>query len=122
MRRSKNLHAGLLLAAGTVFVLGCKEEKLTYERWQLINQGSTSLEVESAIGEPSFTTNNQWTYQDHDRGITAHIYFEPGTEKVLSKQWIDAEHGWQGQNPSEAGGQGQEGGESQSRSDMEGDR
>lgn len=119
MRRSINLHAGLLLAAGALFFVGC-EEKLTYERWQLINQGSTSLEVESAIGKPDFTTNNQWTYQDHDRGITAHVYFEKGEDKVLSKQWIDPEHGWQGQNPMEAGSMPDEGASSDYQSQKSG--
>ena len=51
---------------------------------------------------------------------TAHIYFEPGEDKVLSKQWIDAEHGWKGQNPMEAGSNPEEGSQSQYRSDKKG--
>lgn len=101
-----------LLLGGIAAVVGC-EEKLTYERWQLINQGSTKLEVESAIGQPDIMMPDQWTYVDHDRGITAHIYFEADANKVHSKQWIDAEHGWQGKNPAETD-QGDEAAGSQS--------
>jgi hypothetical protein len=103
MLRMIERRAGWLLLAATAFMIGC-EEKLTYERWQLINQGSTQLEVESAIGEPTIKLPNQWTYQDHDRSITAHIYFDRDTDKVIAKQWIEPPKGlWEGQNPDEAG-------------------
>jgi len=100
MTGARRWSVGVLLLACLAPLAGC-EQKLTYERWQLINQGSSGLEVENAIGKPTFTMDDQWTYEDHDRHITAHIYYEKGSDRVLTKQWYDPEHGWQGKNPDE---------------------
>ena len=81
---------------------GCTE-KLTFERWQTIHDGQSPVAVEQVLGEPWQKLPDQWTYQDHDRHITAHIYWNDDGEKVICKQWYDPANGWHGKNPDELG-------------------
>jgi hypothetical protein len=93
----------MMILAGAFLVgmiSGC-EEKLTFERWETIHAGQTPVAVEECLGEPWQKAFDQWTYQDHDRHITAHIYWNEDGTKVICKQWYDPEQGWHGQNPDE---------------------
>ena len=84
-------------------VAGCAEEKLTFQRWETIHQGQTPVAVAQCLGEPWRKLPDQWVYEDHDRHITANIYWTEDGTKVLCKQWYDPENGWCGQNPTELG-------------------
>jgi hypothetical protein len=93
---------GLMLGAiVAVLVVGCAEEKLTFERWETIHDGQTPLAVEEAIGEPWQKLSDRWAYEDSDRHITATVYFNEDGTKVICKQWYDPERGWHGKNPDE---------------------
>ena len=86
----------IALLLGTLFVVGC-EQKLTYTRFQAIQQGDASDTVESVLGKPAMRTDQTWMYSDHDRQIMATVYFQES--KVTGKEWHDPEHGMVGKSP-----------------------
>lgn len=88
---TKGLVVGLILV-----VCGCAQ-KLTYERWQTIHDGTTPEVVKATLGEPFQTTEQTWVYQDSDHTITAFIYFKDG--QVIGKQWKDLQRGIEGDDP-----------------------
>jgi hypothetical protein len=91
----------VLTAFAVVLVVGCSEERLTFERWQTIHEGQTPLAVEEAIGEPWNRMSDRWIYEDSERHISARVYFNEDGTKVICKQWYDPDRGWQGKNPDE---------------------
>ena len=99
-RQTAKVLAGMFVLA---FFAGCAEEKLTFQRWETVHEGQTPVAVEQCLGEPWKKMPNQWVYQDHDRHITAHVYWNEDGTKVICKQWIDDAHGWQGKSPAELG-------------------
>jgi hypothetical protein len=93
-----------LLAAAVMLGMGC--QKLTYERWTTIHDGLPQLGVEKTLGEPQVKMSDQWTWNDTDRDIVAHVWFD--TEgKVIAKQWFDPKRTMIGSPP---GGDAVEGG------------
>ena len=85
------------LAAGAVLlVCGCAQ-KLTYQRWEMVNTGDSPDVVKATLGEPWQKTDMTWVYSDDDRHVTAFIYFRDA--KVNGKRWEDPEHGSQGASP-----------------------
>jgi len=95
---------GLVLAA-VMLTVGC-EQKLTYQRFELIHMGQTQLGVEKTLGDPLVKMPDQWTWNDSDRSITAHVWYDK-EGKVIAKQWFDPKHGMVGSPP---GGDAVEGG------------
>lgn len=88
----------VFIAAG-VALCGCAE-KLTYQRFQMIQEGaSTRAEVEATLGTSKRceALDQKWVYYDEDRQITATIDFEG--DKVCGKEWMCPKHGWEGQSP-----------------------
>ena len=81
---------GLVLLAVLVSV-GC-EKKLTYKRYTLVHMGQTPLGVEKTLGEPLIKMTDQWTWNDSDRSITAHVWYNQ-EGKVIAKQWFDPKRG-----------------------------
>ena len=86
----------VLLAASTMLLIGC-EQKLTYDRWELICDGQSPDAVEATLGKPCEKLDLNWMYMDMDRGITANIYFQDN--KVTGKTWADPDRGMQGKSP-----------------------
>lgn len=80
---------GLIVAVGAL--AGC-QDKLTYERFQMIRVDATmSHEVEHLLGEPTDILGNRWIYERPDDHLFAFVdYDEGGT--VSRKQWYDAEN------------------------------
>ena len=84
------------ISAGLV-LCGCAE-KLTYERFQTIEEGVSSRDaVEATLGKPWQKTGSEWIYHDPDRGITSSVFFEDDT--VSGKTWADPDRGMVGQSP-----------------------
>ncbi len=100
---------GLLASMAVVLLvgLGC-EKKLTYQRYELVHMGQTQLGVEQTLGEPMVKMSDQWTWNDSDRSITAHVWYDQAG-KVIAKQWFDPKRGMVGNPP--GGGQGGQQGE-----------
>jgi hypothetical protein len=86
---------GLLGLLG-LMVVGCAQ-KLTYDRWEMVNQGQSKEGVEAILGKPVERLDMRWMYMDADRGITADIYFDDA--KVIGKTWADPKRGMCGQSP-----------------------
>ncbi len=105
MKRYANL-ASLALFSVVLISLGC-EQKLTYQRWDLVHMGQTQLGVEKTLGDPMVKMTDQWTWTDSDRSITAHVWYDQAG-KVIAKQWFDPKRGMVGNPP---GGSAAEGGE-----------
>ena len=91
----------LLVAFAATLLAGCEEERLTFERWNLIHDGMTPIAVEESIGEPWHKLPDRWVYEDTDRHISAKVYFNADGTKVICKQWYDPDNGWHGKNPDE---------------------
>ncbi|MBN1347602.1 MAG: hypothetical protein JXQ73_33245 [Phycisphaerae bacterium] len=106
MRRSVTLASIGLVGVVIMMGLGC-EQKLTYQRYELIHMGQEQLGVEKTLGEPVVKMTDQWTWNDSDRSITAHVWFNQ-EGKVLAKQWFDPKRGMVGGPP---GGDATQGGE-----------
>ncbi len=88
---TKGIVVGMLL-----LVFGCGE-KLTYQRWQSIQDGADKDQVEEILGEPFQRTNGTWVYQDSGRNITSMVFFKD--DAVIAKRWACPEHGMQGKSP-----------------------
>ena len=101
-RQAAVVLAGMFVLA---FYAGCSEPKLTFQRWETVHEGQTPVAVEQCLGAPGQKMSDQWVYQDHDRHITAHVYWNEDGTKVICKQWYDPEAGWHGKNPAELGRQ-----------------
>jgi hypothetical protein len=87
---------GKLALIGAVSMMwGCS--KLTYERWQTIQEGESPEAVRATLGEPLEKLDMRWMYMNADRGIVADIYFDEG--RVIGKTWSDPERGHQGKSP-----------------------
>ena len=86
----------VLIAVGAFLSLGC-EQKLTYDRWELVRDGQSPEAVEATLGKPCEKMDLSWLYMDMDRGITANIYFQDN--KVTGKTWADPNRGMQGKSP-----------------------
>jgi len=95
-----------VVALGLVLLVGCAEEKLTFERWQTIHQGQSPEAVTQCLGEPWQKMSDRWVYEETDRHVSAKIYFNEDGTKVICKQWYDPDNGWQGKNPDELKGEG----------------
>ncbi len=103
-------HCGALVSVGLVVAVvalnaGC-EQKLTYQRFELVHMGESQLGVEKTLGEPLVKMADQWTWNDSDRSITAHVWYDK-EGKAMAKQWFDPKHGMVGSPP---GGDAVEGG------------
>jgi len=107
MHRSVTLAVVGLVAVVVIGSVGC-EQKLTYRNFELVHEGASPLSVEKTLGEPWVKVNDQWTWNDSERSIVAHIWYnKPGSAvdaKVIAKQWIDPKRGSVGGPP---GGQGE---------------
>jgi hypothetical protein len=103
-RLGTGVSASLVIGA-VAFSLGC-EQKLTYQRWEMVHQGQTQLGVEKTLGDPLVKMPDQWTWNDSDRSVTAHVWYDR-EGKVVAKQWFDPKHGMVGAPP---GGNVTEGG------------
>ena len=88
--------AAWMAVALILTVCGCAE-KLTYQRFQMIQVGDSSQVVDATLGEPWHKTEPTWVYNDVERDITVRVYFEDG--KVSGKRWDDPVHGSEGSNP-----------------------
>lgn len=85
-----------LLAGLGLILVGCAQ-KLTYERWDTIQQGESPEVVKAILGKPLEQGDTRWLYHDADRGITADIYFQDA--KVIGKTWADPDRGMCGKSP-----------------------
>lgn len=106
MNRNVTMASMGVIAAALMAGVGCKQ-LLTYERFQTIHEGQTQLAVEKTLGEPLVKMSDQWTWNDVDRSITAHVWYN-AEAKVIAKQWFDPKRGMVGDPP---GGQAGQGGE-----------
>ncbi len=95
-----------LASVATMFVLmalvGCAENKLTRENYDLVKKGmSTKLEVEETLGKPNRVLDDQWEYEhsDPNNHLTVYIHWDENG-KVLRKEWIDPDNNvWEGAAP-----------------------
>ncbi|HNQ21755.1 MAG TPA: hypothetical protein PKK06_01530 [Phycisphaerae bacterium] len=91
MMRS-TLHASLclFLTACVLALAGCAKDKLTRERFDMVQQHmTTQAQVADLLGEPTEQLGSQWFFERHDRGVTVLIDFDQEGQ-VARKQWIDA--------------------------------
>ncbi len=86
-----------LIAGAVLLSVGC-EQKLTMKRFDLVHDGESKLGVEKTLGDPKIKMTDQWTWQDSDRQIVAHVWYD-AEGKVIAKQWIDPKHGAVGNPP-----------------------
>ncbi len=84
------------LPAAVLLLAGCAQ-KLTHERWEMIETGQSPEAVQATLGKPAEKLDMRWIYMDTDRGITADIYFEEN--RVIAKTWSDPDRGIEGSNP-----------------------
>jgi hypothetical protein len=106
MNRYVTLASMVLVVVAVMVAVGC-EKKLTYQRWELVHMGQTQLGVQKTLGEPLVKMSDQWTWNDSERSITAHVWYD--TEgKTIAKQWFDPKRGMVGSPP---GGEATQGGE-----------
>jgi hypothetical protein len=89
-RASKWLCAGLA-GLGLVLLVGC-EEKLTYERYRMLQRGvDTHEDVETVLGSKHllYRSDREIVYQDNERAITANFEFDEDG-KLVRKLWSQA--------------------------------
>jgi hypothetical protein len=89
-RASKWLCAGLA-GLGLVLLVGC-EEKLTYERYRMLQRGvDTHEDVEAVLGSKHllYRSDREIVYQDNERAITANFEFDENG-KLVRKLWSQA--------------------------------
>jgi len=92
----------LWVAALLLTLAGCAQ-KFTYERFSMIREGvDDKTDVQTILGKPLHDLDDTWFYEDIDRHIAAHVFFnEDG--RVRAKEWMDTKAGtWEGRNPDAA--------------------
>jgi hypothetical protein len=85
-----------VLVGMLLLVCGCGD-KLTYQRWQSVQDGASKEQVKDTLGEPFQQTEGTWVYQDAERNITSMVFFQ--NDQVVSKRWASPKHGIQGKSP-----------------------
>ncbi len=91
----------LLTAALILTLVGCAENKLTRQNYDLVKEGmSTKLEVEATLGKPYADRGESWEYENEDEFLTVFIHWAKNG-KVMKKEWISAkgEGTWEGTAP-----------------------
>lgn len=103
MSRYVTLASMGLIAVVIAMGVGC-EQKLTYQRFELVHMGQTQLGVEKTLGDPLVKMSDQWTWNDSERSITAHVWYDQEA-KVIAKQWFDPKRGMVGNPPGGSAGE-----------------
>jgi len=90
----------VLTAVLMLTLVGCAENKLTRQNYDLVKEGmSTKLEVEATLGEPYADRGDCWDYENEDEFLTIYIYWDKNG-KVAKKEWISGKDGtWEGTAP-----------------------
>lgn len=83
-----------LIIAPLLIAVGCAENKLTRDNFDLIRIGLTdSEEVIEIIGEPDMRINNEaWHWADRDEHVEADVWFNQ-RGIVRGKRWWDGKTG-----------------------------
>lgn len=75
-----------------VALSGCAQ-KLTRERFDMISIGHAErFDVEHTLGEPDYSLDDYWHYEDVDRHLNVMIHFDDAG-KVWRKEWHDVGEG-----------------------------
>ena len=97
-------------------MMGCAENKMTRQRFDMIREGaSTQDEVRSTLGDKYTSMGNQWEFEDEDKHLHATVHFDD-KGVVARKEWMDGKSGeWSGAAPGiDESHQGVKSGESRS--------
>ncbi|MFH1418915.1 MAG: hypothetical protein ABII12_11610 [Planctomycetota bacterium] len=90
----------VLTAVLMLTLVGCAENKLTRQNYDLVKEGmSTKLEVEATLGEKYADRGESWEYENEDEFLTVYIYWDK-SDKVAKKEWISGkDETWEGTAP-----------------------
>lgn len=90
----------LTCLAGTTMIVGCAQNKMTRQNWDMIKEGTSAKdEVRMTLGAPEVETPNQWEFEDEDKHLHATIHFDD-RGVVTRKEWMDGKSGdWDGAAP-----------------------
>lgn len=84
-----------------VLSVGCAENKLTRQNYDMIREGmSNREEVRMTLGEEyTAFSDERWEYENEGEHLSIVIHFDE-SGKVRAKEWRDGKTGsWEGQDP-----------------------